>query len=466
MAPDADSKLRQRRAHFVSSNISGSIVSSPETIERIVTLKGLKGNEVCIDGLIYDILSFDHPGGDSINVFGGNDATTQYKMIHPYHTLKHLEKMKLVGKVPDYYSEYKWDTPFEREIKREVFKIVRRGQEFGTYGYFFRAISYITLFFYLQYLWMNESSYTIALFYGVSMALIGLNVQHDANHGAASKNVWVNDLLGLGADFIGGSKWLWMEKHWTHHAYTNHREKDPDGLAAEPFLLFNDYDLSSSKRSGYHAFQAFYFVLILCGYWLSAIIDIPLIWKLQDRGTLSVGIRLDNEWIASRRKYAISLRIFYLFCNIVVPLYNNFSWTTLSHINFMGIVGSLTLGLLFTLSHNFENAERDPTNNFRTTGEPVCWFKSQVETSSTYGGMISGWLTGGLNFQVEHHLFPRMSSAWYPFIAPKVREICKKHEVCYAYYPWVWQNMYSTFKYTHEVGNGLHWKDNPFKGEM
>jgi fatty acid desaturase (delta-4 desaturase) len=221
MAPDAEHKLRQRHsAHVASANNhddDDSVdVSSPETIERrIVTLKGLRGNEVCIDGIIYDISSFDHPGGDSINVFGGNDATTQYKMIHPYHTTKHLEKMKVVGKVPDYYSEYKWDTPFEREMKREVYKIVRRGQEFGTYGYFFRAISYIAMFFYLQYLWMQESSYTLAIVYGISMGLIGLNVQHDANHGAASRKVWVNDLLGLGADLIGGSKWLWMEKHWT-----------------------------------------------------------------------------------------------------------------------------------------------------------------------------------------------------------------------------------------------------------
>jgi len=465
MAPDTD-QVRQRRAHIESIILDDSAVSSSETIERIVTTKGLRGNEVCIDGIIYDISSFNHPGGDSINIFGGNDVTTQYKMIHPYHTSKHLEKMKVVGKVPDYYSEYEWDTPFEREIKREVFKIVRRGQEFGTYGYFFRATLYIFLFFYLQYLWMQKTSYTLALFYGVSMASIGLNVQHDANHGAASKNVWVNDLLGLGADFIGGSKWLWMEKHWTHHAYTNHRDKDPDGLAAEPFLLFNDYDLSSSKRSGYHAFQAFYFVIVLCGYWLSAVLDIPVIWKVQDRGALTVGIRLDNDWIASRRKYAISLRILYLSCNVFIPLYNDFSLKTLSHINFMGIAGSLALGLLFTLSHNFENAERDPTKTFREAEKPVCWFKAQVETSSTYGGTVSGWLTGGLNFQVEHHLFPRMSSAWYPFIAPKIREICKKHGVSYTYYPWVWQNMYSTFKYTHEVGNGLHWKDNPFKGEM
>jgi fatty acid desaturase len=131
----------------------------------------------------------------------------------------------------------------------------------------------------------------------------------------------------------------------------------------------------------------------------------------------------------------------------------------------MGIAGSLALGLLFTLSHNFENADRDPTKSVRETGEPVCWFKAQVQTSSTYGGILAGWLTGGLNFQVEHHLFPRMSSAWYPYIAPTVREICKKHGVNYTYYPWVWQNLYSTLKYTHEVGNGSHWKNNPFKGE-
>mmetsp|Transcript_24824 Transcript_24824/g.43546 ORF Transcript_24824/g.43546 Transcript_24824/m.43546 type:complete len:466 (-) Transcript_24824:56-1453(-) len=464
MAPDAE-KIRQRKTVLTTGAEGEGLSSNEETVERIVTLKGLRGNEVCIDGFVYDITSFDHPGGESINIFGGNDATTQYKMIHPYHTTKHLEKMKVVGRVPDYVSEYKWDTPFEREIKREVFKIVHRGKEFGTTGYLSRAVLYISFFFFLMYRWTQETSFSLAIVYGVSMALIGLNVQHDANHGAASRKVWINNVLGLGADFIGGSKWLWMEKHWTHHTYTNHRDKDPDGLAAEPFLLFNDYDLSSPKRAGYHAFQALYFVFILSGYWLSAVFDFPMIFYLQDRGALKVGIRLDNEWINSRRKYAVSLRILYYVLNIGFPLYNDFSWRTVAHINVMGIAGSLALGLLFTLSHNFENAERDPTKPVRETGEPVCWFKCQVETSSTYGGFISGCLTGGLNFQVEHHLFPRMSSAWYPYIAPAVREICQKHGVRYTYYPWVWQNLYSTLKYTHEVGNGSHWRNNPFKGE-
>ncbi|KAL3924606.1 MAG: hypothetical protein SGILL_000948, partial [Bacillariaceae sp.] len=232
MAPDAD-KLRLRKPELgVSpdgSNLHGSSDENDDgaaTVERIATLKGLRGNEVCIDGVIYDITSFEHPGGDSIRLFGGNDVTTQYKMIHPYHTSKHLEKMKAVGRVNDYVSEYKWDTPFEREIKKEVFKIVNRGKEFGTTGYFIRALVYVAVFLYLQWQWMQQTSYSLAVIYGVSMALIGLNVQHDANHGAASRKVWINDLLGLGADMIGGCKWLWMEKHWTVRSSPRLSNKD------------------------------------------------------------------------------------------------------------------------------------------------------------------------------------------------------------------------------------------------
>lgn len=103
MAPDAD-KLRQR-----STSKSAVDDATQPTINdnevRIAALKSLKPTEVMIDGGIYDISTFDHPGGESIHIFGGNDVTVQYKMIHPYHTQKHLEKMKLVGTVPDYSSE-------------------------------------------------------------------------------------------------------------------------------------------------------------------------------------------------------------------------------------------------------------------------------------------------------------------------------------------------------------------------
>lgn len=119
----------------------------------------------------------------------------------PYHFLTHLllsiNVNFLLFVIFLFVVRYKWDTPFERDIKREVFKIVRRGREYGTNGYFFRAFFYIALFFTLQYFWVTiPTSYALAIVYGLSQAFIGLNVQHDANHGAASKKAWVNDLLG------------------------------------------------------------------------------------------------------------------------------------------------------------------------------------------------------------------------------------------------------------------------------
>lgn len=264
-----------------------------------------------------------------------------------------------------------------------------------------------------------------------------------------------------------------------HHAYTNHNSLDPDAFSAEPMILFHDYQEGHPKRSWHHAYQGFYLVLILAGYWLSAAFNLFEVWDLKDRGAQHVGVNFEgNAWIASRAKYAFSLRLLHLGTNVVAPLLmSGCTWTTFAHINVMGIAGSLSLGMLFTLSHNFENADRDPiataeklaqeqSNEKSDLDSRACWFRAQVETSSTYGGTISGWLTGGLNFQVEHHLFPRMSSSWYPYIAPTVRRVCAKHNIHYAYYPWVWQNMISTLKYTHEVGNADHWKHNPLKGEL
>lgn len=103
MAPDADA-LRQRHQGKVTASSSDAAEQSTAT-ERICSLDHLKSSEVCIDGLIYDLKGFQHPGGESIHVFGGNDVTIQYKMIHPYHTDKHLQKMKCVGKAADYVPE-------------------------------------------------------------------------------------------------------------------------------------------------------------------------------------------------------------------------------------------------------------------------------------------------------------------------------------------------------------------------
>jgi fatty acid desaturase len=194
----------------------------------------------------------------------------------------------------------------------------------------------------------------------------------------------------------------------------------------------------------------------------------PQSFTLQHAGAYNTGLKMTNQFTLKRRKFAVALRLLYIYLNIFRPLVIG-GWDkvgiTCIQILIMGGVGSLTLGTLFSLSHNFEMTERDPTKSYRETGKPVCWYKAQVETSSTYGGFIAGALTGGLNFQIEHHLFPRMCSAYYPVIAPTVREVCKKHGVRYVYYPWVFQNLVSTLSYMHKTGAGDNWKT-PLSGNL
>jgi acyl-lipid (7-3)-desaturase (Delta-4 desaturase) len=367
------------------------------------------------------------------------------------------------------HNRYSFDSPFAQELKSEIFKIVRRGHEFGTFGWYFRAIVYLSIFFYFHYLWAFGSigpTVALAIVYGISKAMVGMNVQHDANHGASSKNPAINDFFGLGADWIGGSKWLWMEQHWTHHSYTNHPEKDPDAFGAEPFLLFSDYPLGHPKRTWFHRYQVFFYLFVLAGYWLSSVFN-PEILDLKQRGAMGVGLRMDNDFIKSRRKYAIFWRIYYIATNVVLPFYRfGFTSQMFGLIMLMGASESLALAVLFSLSHNFINSDRDPLTSSKKAGEPVCWYKTQVETSCTYGGFLAGCFTGGLNFQVEHHIVPRMSSAYYPYIAPKIREICAKHNVRYVYYPWVWQNFISTLKYINVAGTGDHWLTNPLSGKL
>ncbi len=101
MAPNADqNRLRQRLPKGADASAADAATQS-----TAISVKDIKGNEVVIDGIIYDLDSFNHPGGDSFKVFGGNDVTVQYKMIHPYHTRHHLEKMKVTGKVNDATQE-------------------------------------------------------------------------------------------------------------------------------------------------------------------------------------------------------------------------------------------------------------------------------------------------------------------------------------------------------------------------
>jgi len=405
--------------------------------------------------MLSPLQGWDHPGGAQIKLFGGNDVSVQYRMIHPFNGPNLVNKMPKVGTLKSYRKDYQFDTEFEKDIKEAVRKIVKPNERFATFGFKCRCLFYCSLYAGLMFCYVTYgSSWALCTALGVAQAFIGLNVQHDANHGAVSANPWWNDVLGYGADLIGGSKYLWLQQHWTHHAFTNDVERDPDAKSCDPFFLFHNYPQESRMRKALHAFQHFWMFPILSFYWISSIVSPEWLTATQASVAQHSDVNFDNSYLRAHRPITWVLRLTYCAMTCGSPLYHHSWGLALLHIWYMSVVESLTLAIPFALSHNFEHSERDPVAEARLTGKPVDWYKSQVETSCTYGGSWAGYLTGGLNFQVEHHLFPRMSSAWYPYIQPAIMEVCAKHGVRYAYYPNILSNMSSTLSYIKQVGSG------------
>ena len=268
------------------------------------------------------------------------------------------------------------------------------------------------------------------------MAMIGLCIQHDANHGAVSRSETINRLWGYTQDWIGGSSLLWKHHHvLLHHAYTNVIERDPD-ITTDILRLHKDI-----KYKDCHSWQKIYIWFLF--------LFLPLNWhftELRDLWRMNHMSHRISSFAAKEQKIAIVLRIAFYIRFYVLPLYRYPSLYTFLHIGVSLAVGGIYLGLNFIISHNFEGVRN---NDAAITN----WAISQIESSSTVGGRMLGFFHGGLNYQIEHHLFPRISHVHYYKIKPIVQEWCKKNKVKYTYYNTLWDNIYSCYKYLESQGS-------------
>lgn len=406
----------------------------------------LPDNTIAIDGVVYLLDDWEHPGGNQIRLFGGNDVSVQYRMIHAFHGEETRKVMPVVGKLLNYNKDYTFNSEFEKELKEEVKKVVLPHKMYATSGFRYRVLLYCLNYVILMYYYViYGANFKLCTLLGIAEALIGLNVQHDANHGAISRKPFWNDILGYGADLIGGNKYLWLQQHWTHHAFTNDNIRDPDAKSMEPFLIFHNYNDESPNRKYITKFQYIYMIPLFSLYWLSSIFSSEIFSGLQFSVNKYSEINFKNSYIQSKIGISIILRLVYLYLKCFSQFYHYDTTTAMIYIIYSSFVSSLTLAIPFSLSHNFENVERFPSK--------IDWYKSQVETSCTYGGKYIGYLCGGLNYQIEHHLFPRMSSAWYPYIQDTVMKVCKKHKIRYTYYPTFLENFKSTINYVSSISN-------------
>ncbi|MBX3254689.1 MAG: acyl-CoA desaturase [Chitinophagaceae bacterium] len=280
---------------------------------------------------------------------------------------------------------------------------------------------------------------------GFVLACIGFNVMHDANHGSYSSRKWVNKTLGLTLNALGGNSFIWKQKHnIIHHTYTNIDGMDDD-IAKSPFIRM----CSTQRWVPAHRVQHLYTPVL---YAFSS-----MIWILfQDfekyfRRKI-VDTPLSKMSAADHFIFWMS-KMLYLLFYIVIPV-TLLGWPlALLYFVCMHMGLGLTLSIVFQLAHVVEETEFTYIGNDDKQIENE-WAVHQVKTTSNFspGSKLVSWFAGGLNYQIEHHLFPRISHIHYPALSRIVQEQCIAFQLPYNSLPTFMSAVNSHFRFIRTLG--------------
>lgn len=269
----------------------------------------------------------------------------------------------------------------------------------------------------------------LAIVMGVGVAGCGFSIAHDALHGAYSSNARVNAGLGLTFDLLGANGYLWKITHNViHHTYTNIQGIDED-LEVSPLLRLSP----TSEHKPFHRFQHLY------GW--AAYSFSTLYWVfVKDYKYLlqrDLGPYENIEHPKSEVAKLLAMKVLCYVYTLVIPfLVLDIPWWQIV-IGFvaMHLAAGLILGVVFQLAHVVEGP-----SHFAAGAQDVmedAWLVHEVKTTANFGrtNRLLCWYVGGLNFQIEHHLFPKICSIHYPALSPLVQEVAEAHQIPYHHHP-------------------------------
>lgn len=277
--------------------------------------------------------------------------------------------------------------------------------------------SWVLLVFYAT----NASQAVVAaLSLGFAGAAVGMSIQHDANHGSYSKHTWVNRLFGCTLDMMGVWSFVWRPKHnIAHHTFTNVEGIDYDldfgGLAR----LSPEQPLRSWHRYQ-HLYLWFFYGFIL-----------PK-WVFHDDFVIArkryIGVHKLPTAGPSNIAAFIVWKLIFVGWAIVLPAFFHPLWQVLLFHFIAAYTLGATLGTVFQLAHCVDAADF-PAAAPKGEKMPTDWATHQLNTTVDFAprSALITWMVGGLNFQVEHHLYPKICHVHYPALANVVDEIARKH---------------------------------------
>lgn len=289
---------------------------------------------------------------------------------------------------------------------------------------------------------------TLTILMGIGMAGVGMNVMHDGNHGSYSQKEWVNRLMGASMYILSGNVYNWKVQHNVlHHTFTNIHGHDED-LEAGRILRFSQH----TKWKKHHKFQHYYSILV---YGLLTInwcitTDFKQMHRYMKR-KLSYGKMPNPVWNWSK---LVITKIIYVSMWLVIPI--AFSsipwWKVLIGFLVMHYTAGLILSVVFQLAHVMDEAEMPLPEKNGTIKNT--WAIHQLKTTVNFAAKnkLVNWFTGGLNHQVEHHIFPHISHVHYGKIAKIVKQTANEFNLPYNEYKTMRSALASHFRFLKQMG--------------
>ena len=256
----------------------------------------------------------------------------------------------------------------------------------------------------------------LVIIMGLGYIGIGMCIMHDAAHGAYSEKKWVNYTLSLVIFFLGNNDTNWKRQHnINHHTDTNIEDHDED-LNAGGFLRLSEH----SKYRKIYRYQHIYCWPIYCFYTLGRFVGEFLRIHTYKKMGLENSFSLESSIVEYIKM--IIIKAVYLYFMIIIPLQlTSFSvWEVLLGFFIMHAFSGLTIAIVFQLAHIVEGAEQPLPVNGKIK---MNWDEHEILTTVNFEtNRIVSWYIGGLNYQVEHHIFPKICHIHYKNISPEFQK--------------------------------------------
>jgi linoleoyl-CoA desaturase len=272
--------------------------------------------------------------------------------------------------------------------------------------------------------WFSALLFSTSL--GLAMAGAGMAIMHDGAHKAYSKNRTVNRLGGMSLDLLGGSSYCWHWKHNVlHHTYANVHGYDDDidigGLARL---------CPHQKRRRSHRYQHTY-IWVLYGFLLLKwqFVDDFVMWARGRIGRYTIPRPKGRDAVV----FVVGKLVFFSLAFAIPTLFHALPVVLLFYFITTFLTG-LVISIVFQLAHCLSEVEFPLPENNRFERD---WAEHQLAATAgfAHGNALLCWYIGGLNFQVEHHLFPEICHVHYPALSRIVEQTCKEHGLPYHVAP-------------------------------